>query len=93
MIGSNNYMLAYLSIPAISDDAFERQELGCGLVLFFIIVFKPANLVINGSVPILTTFSQDTKLTFEWGCQRDDYVLGFSRPEKNLVVFASHSQQ
>ena len=29
----------------------------------------------------------------ERGCQKDDHVLGFSRPEKNLVVPTSHPQQ
>ena len=39
------------------------------------------------------TNNQDPKLTFERGRQGDDLVLGFSRPEKNLVVPSSHPQK
>ena len=34
-----------------------------------------------------------SKLTFKRGCQRDDHVLGFRLPEKNLVFPTSHPQQ
>ena len=36
---------------------------------------------------------QVPKLTFERDRQREDHVLGFSRPWKNLVVPISHPQK